>query len=191
MLLAREKDGACDVTDDDANDARDDYEHRIKRRRGKRVASSAAALTDIIEKESNKAMAASSSSTVWMRTPSSLPNLQQMTTSKSGTGAMLRPTGTDPAAPDPGHVPVAQASQALQLAVSAAMYGSRSRGAVTIAQVITHADAEPNTQVERVDKINELLNEIEEPELLVKVFNMVQTRITTIWETLAAKTDPT
>ncbi len=190
-IFAREKDGACDGIDDDANDAHYDYEHRIKRRRGKRVASSAAALTDIIEKESNNAMAASSSSssssTVWMRTPLSLPNMQQMTTSKSGTGAMARPTGTDPAAPDLGHVPVAQASQALQAALSAAMDGSHSRGTVTITQVIAQGNAEPTTQFERADKIRELLDGIEEPHLLATVLKMVQTRMATIRETMAAK----
>ncbi len=108
-----------------------------------------------------------------------------MTTSKAGTGAMVQPKGTYPAAPDPGHV--AQASQALQTALSAAMDGSRSRGTVTITQVTRHADAEPHTQVERVDKIRELLNGVEDPKLVVKVLAMVQTKIATIRKSMTAK----
>jgi hypothetical protein len=115
-IFALEKAGAGDATADDANDAHEGGEQRIKRRRKKPGASPAAALTDIMGKQGNNAMAASSSSTSGM----------QMTTLKACTGAMVQPKGTYPAAPDPGHV--AQASQALQTALSAAMDGSRSRG---------------------------------------------------------------
>jgi hypothetical protein len=174
-IFALEKAGAGDATADDANDAHEGGEQRIKRRRKKPGASPAAALTDIMGKQGNNAMAASSSSTSGM----------QMTTLKACTGAMVQPKGTYPAAPDPGHV--AQASQALQTALSAAMDGSRSRGTVTITQVIRHADAEPHTQVERVDKIRELLNGVEDPKLVVKVLAMVQTKIATIRKSMTAK----